>query len=423
MKPWLRLTLALTASAGVSACGHQADVPSPEGFAVDQAQTLEATAAHQRESDTSHDERDQGVPFVPLVGDTLQSLNPSGLAWVRLRAGQGRVSPASDDAVRIRYTAWTNDRRFVAGSSADGRPSSYVVSRLVPGLSEALASMVVGEQRRLWVPVELAYAGRPGFPPGDLIYDLELVEILDTPARLASAAHIPSDARESRDGLAYTFVSRGSGGARPTLIDEVRVSFTAWDEDDELVDSTDLRGRPLTIPLAQAITGWQKALPLMAVGDRALFWLPERLTYQGSPGAPQGTLLFDIQLLEVISAMEPPIELEPSGGEARVSASGISSKLIAPGHGDRSPGPESLVTLHYAGWTADGESLDSSYARGQPRSLRLSSLIPAWQEALLTMVVGERRRLWVPPAQSNTARPELASGALVYDIELLAISD
>ena len=49
--------------------------------------------------------------------------------------------------------------------------------------------MVVGEKRRLWIPESLAYQGRPGAPPGMLVFDIELVEILQAPAMAVPPGH------------------------------------------------------------------------------------------------------------------------------------------------------------------------------------------------------------------------------------------
>ena len=37
--------------------------------------------------------------------------------------------------------------------------------------------MKIGEERRFWIPQELAYNGRPGAPSGMLVFDVELLEI------------------------------------------------------------------------------------------------------------------------------------------------------------------------------------------------------------------------------------------------------
>ena len=67
-------------------------------------------------------------------------------------------------------------------SQRRGRPATFPLNGVIPGWTEGVQLMVVGEKRRLWIPEELAYAGRPGAPQGMLVFDVELLEILDTPA-------------------------------------------------------------------------------------------------------------------------------------------------------------------------------------------------------------------------------------------------
>ena len=67
---------------------------------------------------------------------------------------------------------------------------------------------------------------------------------------------------------------------------------------------------------------------------------------------------------------------------------------------------------------------DSSVQRGKPTSFPLSgNLIPGWKEAVLLMVVGEKRRFWIPGnlAYDNIARDGAPKGMLVFDIELIEV--
>ena len=62
------------------------------------------------------------------------------------------------------------------------------------------------------------------------------------------------------------------------------------------------RGTPATFPLNGVIKGWTEGVQLMVVGDRARFWIPGPLAYGDTPtrpGAPAGTLVFDIELLAI----------------------------------------------------------------------------------------------------------------------------
>ena len=67
-----------------------------------------------------------------------------------------------------------------------------------------------------------------------------------------------------------------------------------------LFDSSIVRGKPATLPLSRVIPGWAEGVPLMAEGDKALLWIPERLAYAGKPGSPKGPLLYEVELLRIV---------------------------------------------------------------------------------------------------------------------------
>ncbi|MCB9597747.1 MAG: FKBP-type peptidyl-prolyl cis-trans isomerase [Sandaracinaceae bacterium] len=95
--------------------------------------------------------------------------------------------------------------------------------------------------------------------------------------------------------------------------------------------------------------------------------------------------------------------------------------MLAPGTGAVHPGPADRVTVHYTGWTTDGEMFDSSIPRGAPATFPLNRVIAGWTEGLQLMVEGERRRLWIPPALAYEGRSG-PQGVLVFDVELIAIA-
>jgi peptidylprolyl isomerase len=47
---------------------------------------------------------------------------------------------------------------------------------VIPGWTEGVQMMVVGEKRRFWIPARLAYEGKDG-PQGMLVFDIELIKI------------------------------------------------------------------------------------------------------------------------------------------------------------------------------------------------------------------------------------------------------
>ncbi|HVV51590.1 MAG TPA: FKBP-type peptidyl-prolyl cis-trans isomerase, partial [Polyangia bacterium] len=77
--------------------------------------------------------------------------------------------------------------------------------------------------------------------------------------------------------------------------------YSGWTTDGKMFDSSVTRGEPATFPLKGVIPGWTEGLQLMTVGEKIRFWIPGNLAYDNSPrpGAPHGTLVFDVELLAI----------------------------------------------------------------------------------------------------------------------------
>ena len=120
-----------------------------------------------------------------------------------------------------------------------------------------------------------------------------------------------------------------------------------------------------------------------------------------------------------------PPDVAAAPADAEKTASGLASKVIQKGTGTEHPGPEDKVKVHYTGWTTDGKMFDSSVVRGQPAEFPLDRVIKGWTEGLQLMVVGEKRRFWIPAnlAYGDTPRrPGGPRGTLVFDVELLGFT-
>lgn len=98
------------------------------------------------------------------------------------------------------------------------------------------------------------------------------------------------------------------------------------------------------------------------------------------------------------------------------------------GEGQPATGPGQFVTVHYTGWLENGSEFDSS-RRGEPFSfpLGVGYVIAGWDQGLVGMRVGGKRRLTIP---SELGYGERGAGAmippnaiLVFEIELLEISE
>jgi FKBP-type peptidyl-prolyl cis-trans isomerase FklB len=90
-----------------------------------------------------------------------------------------------------------------------------------------------------------------------------------------------------------------------------------------------------------------------------------------------------------------------------------------------SPATTDTVVVHYEGTLIDGTVFDSSYARGEPATFALGSIIPGWQEVLQLMKPGDKWKVVIPPELAYGDRGAGQSigpnETLLFDIELLEI--
>ena len=121
-----------------------------------------------------------------------------------------------------------------------------------------------------------------------------------------------------------------------------------------------------------------------------------------------------------MQSIPAPDDVSAAPADAETTASGLASKVLTEGTGTEHPGPTSTVTVHYTGWTTGGEMFDSSVVRGSTSTFPLNRVIKGWTEGLQLMVVGEKRRFWIP-AELAYGESGRVPGMLVFDVELFDI--
>jgi peptidylprolyl isomerase len=120
-----------------------------------------------------------------------------------------------------------------------------------------------------------------------------------------------------------------------------------------------------------------------------------------------------------------PADVAAAPADAQKTASGLASKVLQKGTGTEKPNAWDKVKVHYTGWMTNGKMFDSSVQRGQPAEFPLNGVIKGWTEGVQLMVVGEKRRFWIPAGLAygeTPRRPGGPSGLLVFDVELLGIT-
>lgn len=344
----------------------------------------------------------------------------SGLASKVLQAGTGDAKPTATDVVTVHYSGWTTDGKIFDSSVDRGEPSSFPLGQVIAGWTEGLQLMVVGEKRRFWIPEDLAYGpvvpgnGRPG---GMLCFDVELLGIKEV-------AKPPTDAEKTAGGVAYKIIKEGSG-ERSGADDVVTFHFTAKTMAGETVQDTRKEQSPPSVPLNKMPPALAEILAEMNTAEQRQAWLPE-------PQAPGGFIVADLELIsfkQAPPAPEVPEDVAAVPADAQKTDSGLAFKVLSKGAGEEKceekPKATDTVKVHYSGWTTDGAMFDSSVTRGEPTEFPLNGVIKGWTEGVQLMVVGEKRRFWIPaelaygPTVPGSDRP---GGLLVFDIELLEIA-
>jgi len=122
-------------------------------------------------------------PGDPLTGE-LRSTE-SGLRFAILKEGTGERPSGPEATVKVHYTGWLIDGQKFDSSVDRGQPATFPLNRVIPGWTEGVGAMQVGEKRKLVIPYNLAY-GERGMPPripakALLVFDVELLEIVAAP--------------------------------------------------------------------------------------------------------------------------------------------------------------------------------------------------------------------------------------------------
>jgi peptidylprolyl isomerase len=117
-------------------------------------------------------------------------------------------------------------------------------------------------------------------------------------------------------------------------------------------------------------------------------------------------------------------ELKNRYPEAISTKTGLRYVVKKKGDGERFPKTGARVKVHYQGSLLDGRIFDSSIQRGEPTEVRIGEVIEGWNEALVTMSVGEERTLIIPPelGYGEMGYPGIIppNSYLIFEVHLLS---
>jgi FKBP-type peptidyl-prolyl cis-trans isomerase FklB len=123
------------------------------------------------------------APSAPAAPATAGGMTTtaSGLKYQVLKHGEGTVSPKATDTVKVHYEGKLLDGTVFDSSIARGQPVSFPLNRVIPGWTEGLQLMKVGDKFKFEIPANLAYGANspsPTIPPNStLVFEVELLGI------------------------------------------------------------------------------------------------------------------------------------------------------------------------------------------------------------------------------------------------------
>lgn len=245
-------------------------------------------------------------------------------------------------------------------------------------------------------------------------------------------AGAPDRAETSESGLACIVLQKGAGTEHPVIYDIVKMHQVVWTTDGKMHMNTGDRGEAVEFPVTQSVLpGLREAIELMVEGETRRCWIPGYLAFgtavEGAPPAkkPLGTLVYELTLVSLEKETrlpEAPPEVAAVPPDAERSASGLAWRVLREGTGDKHPGPGSIVSLRYTGWTPEGKVFMSTERKRLPKSSSMSAMLPGWSEGIAMMTLGEKRRFWLTRELAYHGQPGRPPGNVVFDIELVAIS-
>ena len=226
----------------------------------------------------------------------------------------------------------------------------------------------------------------------------------------------PADAEKTASGMTFESLAEGTGAA-PGRNDGVKVKYSAWRQDGTTFATTEPTNQPTTMWLFSAAPGFAEALQKMKVGGKAMFWLPPEIGYPGKPRGKAETLVYAVELVDVVPAPPTPDDVGKPPKDAKKEPNGLAWKIVKQGDGAKKPRPWDAVMLVYTGWDETGKIFDSSEIHGKPVKLGLDNLPPVFAATVPKMAAGDRARLWFP-AELLGRGARTPQGQLTFEVEV-----
>jgi FKBP-type peptidyl-prolyl cis-trans isomerase len=272
------------------------------------------------------------APSYYFPGETVKgepTKTESGLMYYDIKAGEGdEVDDPTGAVIEMHYTAWLLDGKLWNSSRKNDEPMNVSIRQLPKGWSEAISDMKVGGKRKLIVPGPLGFGSRlRGTPPNAaMIVDIELVKVLknkpvsteDLAAARKLGEAVKGEPVKSDTGLYYWDIKAGEGENPEDKKSRVKINYTGYLVDGTVFDSSEGKP-PRAYPVGGFVPGFTEGLLSMKVGGKRKMVIPSELAYKLSARGkipPASTLIFDVEMLEVLPPTTQPAS--PHGARNRM---------------------------------------------------------------------------------------------------------
>jgi FKBP-type peptidyl-prolyl cis-trans isomerase len=266
----------------------------------------------------------------------------SGVYIVVKEQGEGaRIDSGS--MVKLHFSVSLIDEKILFSSFDRPEPLKFQYGQKfdTPGLEEAIGTLKKGAKAKVIVPSSMAFGemGKGSLVPpyATLIYNIDVVDVQSKAdyekemaeekqqeqMKIDSAKKAEYFLRENylkahnvtvkptTDGLYYIEKVKGTG-KQPIKGNKVRVLYTGTLLDGKQFDSSVDKNDPyeFTLGTGQVIKGWDEGIAMMKQGGKATLIIPSAIAFGDRVNGeitPYSTLVFDVELLEVIDTTPPPV--------------------------------------------------------------------------------------------------------------------
>jgi len=231
----------------------------------------------------------------------------------------------------------------------------------------------------------------------------------------AAATRLPS-------GLSTRLLRAGKGKLSPRIQDFVFFYAIGRRQDGTVVQDTFASPAPTRLQMGKLIPAWQEALAGMVPGEQRRFWFPAALAPKNPKTGVQEAVVFDLELVNVARAPDPPSALKAPDPRAKQNGPGTWTLTVKTGKAGPKATRLDAALINLTVWNDLGQALTTSVVEGRPTLFPLDRVMTSFADCVEGMQIGEVRHCWIS-AERNEGFPGAARGALIFELELLQLAD